>query len=66
VLFEYRRYEIAPGRRDEWVEYMETVIIPFQISLGVVVMMQIANDCTKRSTKVIDGKQKSALFRVRS
>ncbi len=38
MLFEYRRYEIAPGQRAEWVEYMETVIIPFQISMGVVVV----------------------------
>jgi NIPSNAP len=38
VLFEFRRYEIAAGRRDEWIEYMETVIIPFQISMGVVVL----------------------------
>lgn len=37
MLYELRRYEIRPGRRAEWVEYMESVIIPFQVGKGVVV-----------------------------
>ncbi len=37
MLFEFRRYEIRAGRRAEWVEYMESVIIPFQVGKGVVV-----------------------------
>ncbi len=37
MLYEYRIYECHPGRRDDWVEYMESVIIPFQVSKGMVV-----------------------------
>jgi hypothetical protein len=35
MLYEIRRYQSQPGRRDEWVRYMEEVVLPFQISLGV-------------------------------
>ena len=37
MLYEYRIYECHPGRRADWVEYMENVIIPFQVSKGMVV-----------------------------
>ena len=37
MLFELRRYEIRAGRRAEWVDFMEDVIIPFQTTKGVVV-----------------------------
>jgi hypothetical protein len=37
MLFEFRRYEIRDGRRAEWVDFMESVIMPFQIARGVVV-----------------------------
>ena len=37
MLFEFRRYEIRAGRRAEWVAYMESVIIPFQVGKGIVV-----------------------------
>jgi hypothetical protein len=37
MLYEYRIYECHPGKRDAWVEYMENVIIPFQVSKGMVV-----------------------------
>ena len=37
MLYEYRIYECHPGKRDEWVQYMESVIIPFQVSKGMVV-----------------------------
>jgi hypothetical protein len=35
VFYEIRRYEIQPGRRDEWVAYMESVIIPFMVETGM-------------------------------
>lgn len=38
MLFEFRRYQAYPGRRDELVAIMETDIIPFQMSKGVVVV----------------------------
>lgn len=38
MLFELRQYRIKPGRRDEWVRFMEETIIPFQIAQGMVVV----------------------------
>jgi hypothetical protein len=38
MFFEFRHYRIKDGKRAEWVKYMEEVIIPFQISKGMVVV----------------------------
>jgi hypothetical protein len=38
MLIEFREYTLFPGKRDEWVRYMQDVIVPFQSSLGVVVL----------------------------
>jgi hypothetical protein len=38
MLFELRQYRIQPGKRDEWVRFMEEEIIPFQVSKGMVVV----------------------------
>jgi hypothetical protein len=35
VYYEIRRYRTRPGRREEWVRYMEDVVLPFQTSLGM-------------------------------
>ncbi|SDG98438.1 NIPSNAP protein [Lentzea fradiae] len=35
MFYEIRRYQVQPGRRDEWVRYMEDVIIPFQTGKGM-------------------------------
>ncbi|MFD0327170.1 hypothetical protein ACFQZC_00660 [Streptacidiphilus monticola] len=32
VYYEIRCYQARPGRREEWVRYMEDVVIPFQAS----------------------------------
>lgn len=37
MLYEYRIYECRPGKRAAWVAYMESVIMPFQISKGMVI-----------------------------
>ncbi|MHB1294869.1 MAG: NIPSNAP family protein [Anaerolineae bacterium] len=37
MFFELRQYRIRDGKRDEWVKLMHDVIIPFQISKGMVV-----------------------------
>ena len=37
MFYELRQYRIFPGQRERWVRYMEEVIIPFQISKGMVV-----------------------------
>jgi len=38
MFFELRQYRTKPGQRDNWVKFMEEVIIPFQISKGMVVV----------------------------
>jgi hypothetical protein len=38
MFFELRQYRTLPGKRAEWVTYMEEVIIPFQVSKGMVVV----------------------------
>ena len=38
MLFELRLYRMRPGQRDAWVKFMEEVIIPFQISKGMVIV----------------------------
>ena len=37
MFYELRQYKIHPGRMDEWVEFMEKDIIPFQVSQGMVI-----------------------------
>ena len=38
MFYEFRQYTIKDGKRKEWVKYMEEVIIPFQVSKGMVVL----------------------------
>jgi len=38
MFFELRQYKTKPGKRDEWVKVMETEVIPFQASLGMVIV----------------------------
>ena len=37
MFYELRQYQTRPGKRDEWVRYMEEVILPFQVSKGMVI-----------------------------
>ena len=38
AFLELRRYQTRPGRRDEWVQYMDTVVVPFQQAHGMSVL----------------------------
>ena len=38
MFFELRQYRTLPGKRESWVRLMEEVIIPFQVSKGMVVV----------------------------
>jgi hypothetical protein len=38
MFFELRQYRTRPGQRDRWVKFMEEVIIPFQVSKGMVIL----------------------------
>ena len=37
MFFELRQYRAKPGKRAEWVEYMESEIIPFQSGKGMTI-----------------------------
>jgi hypothetical protein len=37
AFYELRQYSVRPGKMDEWVKIMEDVIIPFQVSKGMVI-----------------------------
>ena len=38
MFFELRQYRTQPGKRQEWVDFMESEIIPFQVSKGMVII----------------------------
>ena len=38
MFFELRESRTSPGKTQEWVDYIEQVVIPFQVSKGVVVV----------------------------
>ncbi len=42
VFFELRQYRMRPGKRDEWIRFMEEEVIPFQIARGMVVVGSFA------------------------
>ena len=37
MFFELRQYRCRPGQRENWVKYMEEVVIPFQVGKGMVI-----------------------------
>jgi hypothetical protein len=38
MLIEFRHYTCRPGKRDEFVRFMEEEIIPFQVGQGMVIL----------------------------
>lgn len=38
MFFELREYRTQPGQRENWVKFMEEVIIPFQVDKGMVIV----------------------------
>jgi len=38
MFFELREYRTLPGQRENWVNFMEEEIIPFQVSKGMVIL----------------------------
>ena len=44
AFYELRRYQTRPGRRDEWVRYMEDVVVPFQVSKGMTVVASFVDE----------------------
>ena len=37
AFYELRQSSILPGKMDDWVNFMETTIIPFQVQQGMVI-----------------------------
>ena len=37
AFHELRQYRILPGMMDDWVTFMESVVIPFQVAKGMVI-----------------------------
>ena len=37
AFYELRQYKVLPGKMNEWLKLMESEIIPFQISKGMVI-----------------------------
>ena len=37
AFYELRRYTVRPGKMEDWLEFMEGTIIPFQVSKGMVI-----------------------------
>ncbi len=37
-FFELRQYQINPGHMGNWVKFMDEVVIPFQVSCGMVIV----------------------------
>ncbi|SEQ92565.1 NIPSNAP family protein [Lentzea albida] len=44
MFYEIRRYQTRPGRRDDWVRYMENVVIPFQVEQGMSVTASFVDE----------------------
>ena len=49
MFYELRHYQIQPGHRDEWVEYMEDVVIPFMTSKGMVITASFIDEANSGS-----------------
>ena len=44
MLFELRQYQCMSGKRDEFADYMDETLIPFQVSQGVVVVASFIDE----------------------
>ena len=38
MFFELRQYRTKPGQREAWAKFMDEIIIPYQISKGMVIV----------------------------
>jgi hypothetical protein len=65
MFFELRRYPLKPGKRDEWVKWMDEEIIPFQMSKGMVILASFVdeeNDTYVWIRRFESQEQKEALY----
>ena len=66
MLYELRFYYIQPGMMDEFLHEMESVIIPFQLSQGMLVLGSFLDsedeDCYVWLRRYKDEKEKKLLY----
>ncbi len=48
IFFELRTYFIYPGKMNDWVNFMEETIIPYQVSKGAVIVGSFIMDNTNK------------------
>ena len=44
MFYELRQYKIFPGKMDDWIDYMESVVIPYQVARGMVITGSFRGD----------------------
>ncbi|MET9616743.1 putative quinol monooxygenase [Kitasatospora indigofera] len=44
MFYEIRHYVTKPGRREEWLRFMEQTVIPFQRSKGMVITASFTDE----------------------
>ena len=45
-FFELRMYQVLPGKLNDWLSFMERVVIPFQVAHGMVIHGSFVLDST--------------------
>ncbi|WP_236792336.1 NIPSNAP family protein [Amycolatopsis sp. GM8] len=53
MFYEIRRYQTRPGRRAEWVRYMEGTVIPFMESQGMSVTASFVDEVALTAGRTI-------------
>jgi hypothetical protein len=44
MLFELRQYRTKPDQRERWAKFMDEIIIPYQISKGMVIIASFVGE----------------------
>jgi hypothetical protein len=66
-FFELRIYQVQPGKMQEWLSFMEEIVIPFQVKQGMVIHGSFTMDSTdefflKDGERVMDSTQKGETY----
>ena len=66
-FFELRIYQVQPEKMQEWLSFMEEVVIPFQVKQGMVIHGSFTMDSTdefslKDGERVMDSTQKGETY----
>ena len=66
-FFELRIYQVQPGKMQEWLSFMEEVVIPFQVKQGMVIHGSFTMDSTdefslRDGERVMDSTQKGETY----